>query len=170
MLKSKRRLLLSGGLSLLLAGCSTLPTSDQSEQIKGRFSALIQATPTSQKEAVSGKFTLVKSPQLTRLDLLTPLNGILARIEVTPTQATFVRRIQDTPIVGRNAQELTTRLLGFPIPVELMNAVLNQNIQASRIDQWDLEVQTRYPNGSAKRIKLTRIQFPQVQLTLLKDE
>ena len=73
---------LAAGLSAvtLLSGCAVTP---QNARVwRGRFSLRITAAD-GRLENQTGRFELTKTPQLLRLDLLTPLSGILARIEET---------------------------------------------------------------------------------------
>mgnify|MGYP003157306638 CR=1 FL=1 len=83
---------LAAGLSAvtLLSGCAVTP---QNARVwRGRFSLRITAAD-GRLENQTGRFELTKTPQFLRLDLLTPLSGILARIEETSRGASFTRSL-----------------------------------------------------------------------------
>ena len=91
---------LAAGLSAvtLLSGCAVTP---QNARVwRGRFSLRITAAD-GRLENQTGRFELTKTPQFLRLDLLTPLSGILARIEETSRGASFTRSLSE-PAVTRS--------------------------------------------------------------------
>ena len=92
----KRRTLLLLPAGLLLAACTTLPEGVRER--RGRFS--LQKTGYGAPEQFTGRFTLRTGPGLLRLDILTPLSGVIARIESTPHGATISRGLDEVVARG----------------------------------------------------------------------
>lgn len=119
---------LSGGqraaLGLLAAaifgGCTTLaPTEPPLHVYTGRFAAGISRG--SERETVSGRFTLAAYPGRTTLDLASPLNNTLARIETDATRgATLTAPQPDGTLArwhGNSPDTLAESVLGYNLPV-----------------------------------------------------
>ena len=97
----KRRILLAlpaAAAVLTLAGCVTgqPPLFER----YGRF-ALVSTSASGEREAVNGRFSLRRTSAGLRLNLMTPLNGILASIEVTPSGAVLETSQNELPPIGR---------------------------------------------------------------------
>ena len=120
---------LAAGLSAvtLLSGCAVTP---QNARVwRGRFSLRITAAD-GRLENQTGRFELTKTPQLLRLDLLTPLSGILARIEETSRGASFTRSLSEPAVTRSDINALLTELLGFTLPVVPLANLLEQTATA----------------------------------------
>ena len=94
----KRRILLAlpaAAAVLTLAGCVTgqPPLFER----YGRF-ALVSTSASGEREAVNGRFSLRRTSAGLRLNLMTPLNGILASIEVTPSGAVLETSQNESPL------------------------------------------------------------------------
>ena len=109
----KRRTLLLLPAGLLLAACTTLPEGVRER--RGRFS--LQKTGYGAPEQFTGRFTLRTGPGLLRLDILTPLSGVIARIESTPHGTTISRGLDEVVARGDSPEALMEETLGFSIPV-----------------------------------------------------
>ena len=93
----KRRTLLLLPAGLLLAACTSLPEGVRER--RGRFS--LQKTGYGAPEQFTGRFTLRTGPDLLRLDILTPLSGVIARIESTSRGATIMRSASSSTTTSR---------------------------------------------------------------------
>ena len=119
-----RRFILSAALltPLLIAGCA-VPEADMFFSSAGRFS--LSGTDAEGKTfTASGRYDLRRRAGLTRLDLLTPLHGILARIEVTPDGASLTRSQDEPPVTAPDAETLMRGLLGFSFPVDALERIV----------------------------------------------
>ena len=149
---------LAAGLSAvtLLSGCAVTP---QNARVwRGRFSLRITAAD-GRLENQTGRFELTKTPQFLRLDLLTPLSGILARIEETSRGASFTRSLSE--------------LLGFTLPVVPLANLLEQTAAAemSVYGPWRAQILSRFTDGSPQRLRIDgragqTSAAPLVQLTI----
>lgn len=129
------------GLFLLLHGCASIPSQSQKPnlplsanalciefvEVTGRFS--IHYSRDDKPEAVHGKFTWIQTPTQTQIALLSPLNQIVAKIEITPESAIFTPAGQ-APRSAKNVDELVTHELGWPLPISGMKTWM----QACAID------------------------------------
>ena len=100
----KRRILLAlpaAAAVLTLAGCVTgqPPLFER----YGRF-ALVSTSASGEREAVNGRFSLRRTSAGLRLNLMTPLNGILASIEVTPSGAVLETSQNESPLRAATAE------------------------------------------------------------------
>ena len=100
----KRRTLLLLPAGLLLAACTTLPEGVRER--RGRFS--LQKTGYGAPEQFTGRFTLRTGPGLLRLDILTPLSGVIARIESTPHGTTISRGLDEVVTRGDSPEASVT--------------------------------------------------------------
>lgn len=119
MTTTRRTFCLSMGASFcaLLAGCAGLPKDAGVTELTGRFS--LQINRNSKSDSVSGKYRLTRSQTVTRLDLLSPLNGVIARIVIDEAGATLERG-GDEAMRAKSAHELMQENLGFSVPVEML--------------------------------------------------
>lgn len=121
------RALTSLALVLPLGACVTVPQGIPADQasmsvrpyhqaidIGGRLSVRYQAN--GNEESLHGSFSWEQSRDLTVVTLLSPLGQTLARIEITPQNATLMQPGQ-APRVADNIDALTTLALGWPLPV-----------------------------------------------------
>ena len=139
-----RRTLLAGtGLLALwqLSGCATVvPESDLRFASRGRFTlALTDAS--GKRENLSGKFSFKRTDRYTRLDLLTPLNGVLARIELKDGLASFSRDPNEEPLSAPDVETLMTETVGFSMPV-------------TALEEWALSTGT--PTGYGWNVRVLK--------------
>ena len=155
-----RRLCLCAGLSML-AGCAVSPSDET--RFTGRFSLLTSAA----RERVTGRFALSRRGDAIRLDLLTPLSGILARIDITPESAELSRGLHEVVERERDAETLMRKHLGFAVPVERLVTWL-KHPPADRFDAgpWHVSLESRFDDGAPRRIRITSADLV---LTLLLD-
>lgn len=144
--------LYAAALPALLAGCAAVP---QDARIwRGRFS--LRTVRGGKAENQTGRFELMRSAKLLRLDLLTPLSGILARIEITPESASLQRSLDEPAVTRPDADTLLTELLGFTLPVEaladLLDAPAEQN-DAAR-GPWQARILSRSADGTPQRLRI----------------
>ena len=163
---------LAAGLSAvtLLSGCAVTP---QNARVwRGRFSLRITAAD-GRLENQTGRFELTKTPQFLRLDLLTPLSGILARIEETSRGASFTRSLSEPAVTRSDINALLTELLGFTLPVVPLANLLEQTAAAemSVYGPWRAQILSRFTDGSPQRRRIDgragqTSAAPLVQLTI----
>lgn len=103
----------------VISGCATFePIEKPLDVYSGRFSASISRE--SQREAMSGRFTLARFARRTTLDLATPLGNTLARIEASDNGAMLTAPQSDGTLAtwaGESADALAETVLGFRLPV-----------------------------------------------------
>ena len=163
---------LAAGLSAvtLLSGCAVTP---QNARVwRGRFSLRITAAD-GRLENQTGRFEPTKTPQFLRLDLHTPLSGILARIEETSRGASFTRSLSEPAVIRSDIDALLTELLGFTLPVVPLANLLEQTAAAetSVYGPWRAQILSRFTDGSPQRLKIDgragqTAAAPLVQLTI----
>ncbi len=176
----KRRTLvrLLGGLGLaqiaLLSGCATTPADRR--VFAGRF-ALTVAAP-GKTENQTGRFRLTvrergeAAPDL-ELDLLTPLAGVLARIEVDSSGARLSRGIDETVAEGKDLDDLLSNVLGFTLPVRELFEVLAAPTTNDQLTtgEWEARIRARRPEGSARTVRFLRLSgSPRITLTVMLDD
>ena len=169
----KRRTLLLLPAGLLLAACTSLPEGVRER--RGRFS--LQKTGYGAPEQFTGRFTLRTGPDLLRLDILTPLSGVIARIESTSRGATISRGLDDVIARGDSPEALMEETLGFSIPVSTLEAWLDGRprpdalpAETWRDGDWSVRVNARQPDSTPSRIlAVYENQGVKVRLTLLLD-
>lgn len=152
--------------ALALAGCAVVP--EGAIRREGRFS-LSAKTPQG-VENVSGRFLYLKAPGLSRLDLLTPLSGVIARIERTPQGASIARGAAD-PLTGPDLDALLTAQLGFALPVDALEAMLTTPPAETETvaGDWRATVLSREASGAPSRLRFTHLTEPPVTVTILLD-
>lgn len=165
-----RRKLILTSLSLLVLGGCAVTDSESLFSAAGRFSVIVRAA-NGQQESFNGRFSLRRTATLTTLDLMTPLNGILARIEVTPSGATLMRNPDEEPLRAPTAEALMERALGFSLPPDALEDWLRMTQDQAEGWGWQVTVSERLANGLPKRIRAKR-QTSEValSLTLLLDD
>ena len=131
-----RRVLLTLSAASLLAACAS--RNDTQKIFSGRFSLIYRSE---NPENFSGKFRLRVGLDESTLELMTPLSGIVAVITESSSEATFRRSLMDPPTTGKNAQELSLKLIGIPIPLDLMKKVLIEGRSFGKIQSegWTAE-------------------------------
>lgn len=169
----KRRTLLLLPAGLLLVACTSLPEGVRER--RGRFS--LQKTGYGAPEQFTGRFTLRTGPDLLRLDILTPLSGVIARIESTSRGATISRGLDEVIARGDSPEALMEETLGFSIPVSTLEAWLDGRprpdalpAETWRDGDWSVRVNARQPDSTPSRIlAVYENQGVKVRLTLLLD-
>lgn len=152
---------------LLLAGCSGMRPEDLRFTRGGRFSAQYEGRGGS-RETVSGRFLLQRFGDTTRLDLMTPLNGILARIEITPQGAFLSRSADGEAQRAGSAEELMRSTVGFSLPVEAIERWMTTPEEEIAEYGWRIRVVRRSEKGEPQVIRAF-CSSPFVKATLAAD-
>lgn len=164
-----RRPFALGALVLLALGGCTLPAG--SRRWAGRFSLRAQGPQGAVSE--TGRFEFVEGRRGLRLDLLTPLNGVVARIESSPEGAFFYRGGEATPEVDADLDRLLMRLLGFTLPVNALPELLEGRTDTLSSSGWTGTVLARREDGRVRTARIERAASsttPAVLLTVVLDE
>ncbi len=111
---SARALAASLLLAALLTACATPILVPPDRAYSGRFA--VTTASGEQRENVSGRFTLEIRGQQQIVDLISPLGTTVARVEIEPGGARATGA-QMQEVRGADADALTQRLLGWPLPV-----------------------------------------------------
>ena len=135
----------------------------------GRFSVKITGLTESQNQGGSGGFTLTQESLKDILEIRNPMGGSVAKITITPGEATLERDGQITTAV--DADSLLQNTLGLPLPARGLSNWLRGEVrggseasvdknakgQVSKISQdgWDL-VYTWSKNNHLERLTMTR--------------
>lgn len=105
--------------AIVLGGCATppRPAADLSapDQLAGRMTVRVDATPTSAARQVTAAFDLQGTPREGRLDLSTPLGTTLAQARWAPGKVALVTAQGETQFASLD--ELTREVLGESLPV-----------------------------------------------------
>lgn len=109
---SRRLFLLA--LAALTAGCTTVPLSADSRRYGGRFS--MRAATAEKTETAAGKYRLTVTGDTYELTILSPINGVLGRVTVTPGLAR-VERGSRPEITAPTETELMREAFGFDLPI-----------------------------------------------------
>lgn len=108
---------------LLAGGCSTLapaPTSQLARSyheaitLTGRLS--VQYQQNGRPQAMQGKFSWMQNSETTHIALLSPLGQTMAKIIITPVQASL-QQAGEAPREAADIDMLSTQMLGWPLPV-----------------------------------------------------
>ena len=83
-----RRFLLTAA-ALLLAGCTTLTGPVGTRRFSGRFS--LRTASAENVQTAAGKYRLTATGDVYELVILSPLNGVLGKVTVTPSEARVER-------------------------------------------------------------------------------
>jgi Outer membrane lipoprotein LolB len=166
MYPSKRFLapLATAFISIWLSACASLappplPT-EASELRSGRFSVTAyKVDMETVSDRQSGGFTAEIAGRSARVDLVSPLGQIIARVSASPGKASIEtaqgQRFED---LSENADEqVTLQALGLPIPLLGLSQIL---VKSSAVDVagWQTEIQETHnavENGRPKRLKMT---------------
>ena len=166
----RRRLLLGAAAALLMTGCTSTPPA--ARRWAGRFSLRV-TDPAGRRQAQSGRFELLEAPDLLRLDLLSPLSGVMARIEETPQGASLRRSLAGPAEEDRSIAALCRRLLGFPLPVRELLELLQEGAAAQddrNIGEWHCRIHARSASGRPQRLQIERSEPPSISLILLLED
>jgi outer membrane biogenesis lipoprotein LolB len=145
-----------------LAGCASLnpapQTSDASTQREGRFSVTAyQKDQQTILDRQSGSFSAEISKEAARVDLVSPLGQIVARVSVAPNLATIEtaqgQKYSDTSDTAD--QKVTEKALGIPLPLLGLSKTL-VSTQAVVVPGWNTEL-LEVANQRPKRLRMTWI-------------
>ncbi len=149
----RRRIFLAAA-ALALAGCASDPRKDE-DRIRGRFSLTLGEGAEARNQ--TGRFECVKRKDHLRLDLLTPLSGMIARIESDPSGARFYRQLDEPPVKAPSLEELLLRVTGFSLPVESLPEIPKTVPPArSSARGWTVETTARFPSGRPRTLRFSR--------------
>lgn len=98
----------------LLTACATVPRAPADRAYTGRFA--VTTASAEQRDNVSGRFGLEIRGLQQILELSSPLGTTVARIEIEPGAARATGA-QMQEVRGPDADALTEKLLGWPLPV-----------------------------------------------------
>lgn len=162
----KRRFLLMAVLAAPLGGCAVFKPVYTFERT-GRF-AVKRQTPDGNR-GQSGRFCLTKNAGLIRLDLMTPLNGVLARIEITPNRAVLTNH-KGQSRTAASGEQLLLELTGLHLPVDHLIDLLSDPRDNFSFQNWNVSVLRRDEKARPLtiRIKSTSVQDP-IIFTLAMD-
>lgn len=109
-------------LASLLSACSTVQPLQQGERryyeniaISGRFSVSYEQQ--GKPQSAQGRFRWIQRGRYIDIDLLSPLGQTMAKISITPGLAKMEQSGQQ-PRMAIDALELTTQVLGWPLPAD----------------------------------------------------
>lgn len=156
----------------MLTACATLdpkvepvrsadaPPAQNQIDLQGRMSVTYQQG--GKDEALHGKFEWHQKQNEIVIVLRSPLGETLAQIFVTPEGA----RIRQAGAPEREAADIDTLMaqtLGWPLPVAGLRDWLQGQVPGATLQDdmaqsqgWQIRFVSRHPNGSPKRIDLTR--------------
>ncbi len=118
---TKRRTLLLC-TALILTGCTTLTGPAGTRRWSGRFS--LRAVTPQGAETAAGKYRLTAKGDVYELEILSPLNGVLGKVTVTPTQAR-VERGSHPDLTAATEAELMQAAFGFDLPIAVFASWLD---------------------------------------------
>jgi hypothetical protein len=159
---SAQRLGASLALILVFTGCASLKPvpqmSEASTQREGRFSVTAyQKDQQTVLDRQSGGFSAEISNNAARVDLVSPLGQIVARVSVAPNLATIEtaqgQKYSDTSDAAD--QRVTEKALGIPLPLLGLSKSLI-NTQSIVVPGWNTEV-LETTNQRPKRLRMTWI-------------
>ncbi|MDO4936461.1 MAG: outer membrane lipoprotein LolB [Sutterellaceae bacterium] len=167
-MQTNRRTLLTASLSLALlalSGCSTLP-KDTTQYFSGRFSGKFERG--GKTESLSGRYRYRVGAQTSTLDLMTPLYGILAQVEIDAKGARLLKG-EEVVASAASAQDLMHKTVGLALPVEMLQNWLTGRPQYETrfvyVDEntfeqagWRIVVRRRHEDGSAAVVAATALQ------------
>jgi hypothetical protein len=154
---SRRLLLVSVFAALASAGCSLTP--ENARVRRGKFSVSVRSA--SGQSSEQGRYELTELGGTTRLDLLSPLGGILARVTISEKGATLEQG--DKELHASTGEELMERTLGFALPVSMLSCWISgtpdpqapsRSLSADAFEQadWMISVRRRAPDGTPNLI------------------
>lgn len=150
--------------ALALVGCSTVPKG--ALQRTGRFS-LSARTPRG-IENFTGRFVCTRAGDVTQLDLLTPLSGVLMRIISTPSGTELYRGADTEPVRGQNLDALLSSEVGFALPVAALELIATgtETPESFTEGAWHVRILARDASNRAQRIRFEHTTEPTVILTV----
>ena len=118
---TNRRQLLFAACALL-AGCTTLSGPAGTQRWSGRFS--LRAATAEKTETAAGKYRLTVTGDVKELEILSPVNGVLGRVTVTPSEARVERGNQ--PVLTAPTETiLMQEAFGFDLPIAIFTSWLD---------------------------------------------
>jgi hypothetical protein len=159
---SVRRLVTGLACSITLAGCASLQpvpqVAENSTQREGRFSVTAyQRDQQTVLDRQSGSFSAEISRNSARVDLVSPLGQIVARVSVAPNLATIEtaqgQKFSDTSDAAD--QRVTEKALGIPLPLLGLSKSL-VSTQSIVVPGWNTEL-LETTNEKPKRLRMTWI-------------
>lgn len=148
-------------LALLLSACATppRPTTPSAQFWSGRIGLQVLSDP---PQSFHAGFELQGSPEQGELTLLSPVGGVLARLQWDAHQATLERGSDRWR--QASVDLLTRQLTPAPVPIAALFAWLKG--QAAADDNWTANL-SGYADG---RIQAQRLQpLPRAELRLVLD-
>ncbi len=145
-----------------LAGCASLnpapQMSETSTQREGRFSVTAyQKDQQTILDRQSGSFSAEISKEAARVDLVSPLGQIVARVSVAPNLATIEtaqgQKYSDSSDTAD--QKVTEKALGIPLPLLGLSKTL-VSTQTVVVPGWNTEL-LEVANQRPKRLRMTWI-------------
>ena len=115
-----RRFLLTAA-ALLLTGCTTLTGPVGTRRFSGRFS--LRAANAEGVQTAAGKYRLTATGDVYELVILSPLNGVLGKVTVTPTEAR-VERGGHPDLTAPTETQLVQNAFGFDLPIAVFTTWL----------------------------------------------
>lgn len=117
----KRRFLLSAA-ALILTGCTTLTGPAGTRRYSGRFS--LRSVTADGIQTAAGKYRLTATGDVYELVILSPLNGVLGKVTVTPSEAR-VERGGHPDLTAPTETQLMRNAFGFDLPIAVFTAWLD---------------------------------------------
>ena len=154
MLKISRSFLSALCAISLLNACALLPQAFYEQG--GRF-ALTYTSNDGKDRSENGRFQYREFGENSQLDLLTPLNGILARIDMKPSLVCLSKQDQEQTC-NTSTADLLYSTLGFSMPIDNFGDLIKAGRlpEQSKLSQfWDIQVRSRHPDGRIKVLKIT---------------
>jgi outer membrane biogenesis lipoprotein LolB len=146
----------------ILSACASLapapPLTGMTQLREGRFSVTsYQRDQQTVLERQSGGFSAEISEAKARVDLVSPLGQIIARVAIAPQLATIEtaqgQKFTDTS--GEADQRVTEQALGIPLPLLGLSKNLIST-KAIAVSGWDTEI-LESVNARPKRLRMTWI-------------
>lgn len=157
--------------SLLLFGCSAISPTSMFEQ-HGRFS-LSTINHNGESKTDTGRFTYRSAHNSQSLDLLTPLSGVLAHIEITPNQACLSTYNHPDEVCRQTLTQLFEESFGkgYSLPIEHFEELLKRGTLPPSETRWKASALSHHPNGKPKLIVIMPTRPDQIvgKLSLILD-
>ncbi len=158
---------LSFGLALLLQGCASLaPPSktiefEEAIERSGRFSVTtFQLDQQTVLDRQNGNFTAEMTAYKSRIDLLSPLGQIVARVTVAPKYALIEtaqgQKFEDSSDLSD--LRVTETALGMPLPLQGLTNNLRDGPAKPPVPGWETEIiEVSGTEQRPRRVKMTWI-------------
>jgi outer membrane biogenesis lipoprotein LolB len=154
-------------LSLLMPGCASLAPplkaieSSQAIERSGRFSvSTFQLDQQTLLDRQNGNFTAEMTADKSRIDLLSPLGQIVARVTVTPKYA-LIETAQGQKFEDYSELSdlrVTEKALGMPLPLQGLTKNLRDGFTKTQVPGWETEItEVSGAEQRPRRIKMTWI-------------